>query len=285
MVFNLTSTTTLLTILRPVNALAAGLASLVGYVIATGTLISGSFFLFLVVFLITGAGYVINDYFDREIDKINRPLRPIPQGKISDKGALIYSVILFIAGISISLTLGTFCAVIALFNSVLLIIYSLYLKRTAFIGNVAVAYLSASMFLFGGAYFGINGIILNIPIAGITFCAMISREILKDAEDIKGDMASGALTLPGRIGIGKSLLIALFFTISAVIISFVPFSRWGLLYCSGIIPVDLIVLYGAIKPLNCKSPECVKNTSASHFQKYGMFLSLIVFLVSALLLT
>ena len=61
------------TITRPVNSLAAGLAAIVAYLIATGTIIPETLLLFAVVTLITAAGNVINDYFDVEIDQVNRP--------------------------------------------------------------------------------------------------------------------------------------------------------------------------------------------------------------------
>jgi geranylgeranylglycerol-phosphate geranylgeranyltransferase len=59
-----------------------------------------------------------------------------------------------------------------------------------------VAYLAASIFLFGGALNGLDGLLRNIPVASITFFAMLSRELLKDAEDVEGDRAGGADT-PG----------------------------------------------------------------------------------------
>ncbi len=51
-------------------------------------------------------------------------------------------------------------------------------------GNITVAYLSASIFLFGGALNGWDGLVHIIPIAVITFFAMLSRELVKDAEDV-----------------------------------------------------------------------------------------------------
>ena len=56
----------------------------------------------VVVFLVTGAGNSINDYFDHKIDAINKPQRPIPSGRISLKGALIYSLFLFAVGVIIA---------------------------------------------------------------------------------------------------------------------------------------------------------------------------------------
>ena len=87
-----------LSIIRPVNSVVAGLAGILATVIATGTIPAEFLFIFLIVLFITGAGNVINDYYDREIDAINQPDRPIPAGLISPSHALIYAVLLFFAG-------------------------------------------------------------------------------------------------------------------------------------------------------------------------------------------
>ena len=78
-----------LKIIRPANSVAAGLAVLLGVIIATGTIPLASLPLIAVVFLVTAAGNVINDYCDSEIDAINRPDRPIPSGAVTKKGAFL----------------------------------------------------------------------------------------------------------------------------------------------------------------------------------------------------
>ncbi len=87
-----------ITITRPVNSLVAGLAAIVAYLIDTGTVIPETLLLFLIVALITAAGNVINDFFDAEIDAINRPDRPIPSGAVSSGAARGFAVMLFLAG-------------------------------------------------------------------------------------------------------------------------------------------------------------------------------------------
>ena len=74
-------------IIRPLNSFVAGLAAIVAYLIATGTIVFGVILLMAVVVLITAAGNVINDYYDAEIDKINRPERPIPSGAVGRDAA------------------------------------------------------------------------------------------------------------------------------------------------------------------------------------------------------
>lgn len=271
-------------ITRPVNSFVAGIAAIVAYLIDTGTVIPESLLLFFIVALITAGGNVINDFFDAEIDAINRPDRPIPSGSVSRGAARGFAITLFLAGILVSFFTNPLCIGIAIFNVVLLIAYAAKLKSTAFIGNIVVAYLSASIFLFGGALNGFDGLVLIIPIAAITFFAMVSRELLKDAEDVKGDRAGGADTLPIRIGVKKTSELALITSVLAVAASFIPYFWWGIWYLAGIIVVDIIIIIAVLRALGCETPGCVKASNASNFLKAGMFASLVVFTLSAVFL-
>jgi geranylgeranylglycerol-phosphate geranylgeranyltransferase len=273
-----------LTITRPVNSLVAGLAAIIAYLIVTGTIIPESLLLFFIVALITAAGNVINDFFDAEIDAINRPDRPIPSGAISRGAARGFAVTLFLAGILVSFFTNPLCIGIAIFNALLLVAYAAKLKSTPLTGNIVVAYLSGSIFLFGGALNGLDGLFHSIPVAAITFFAMLSRELLKDAEDVEGDRAGNADTLPIRIGIKRTSEFAFIITVLAIVVSFIPYLWWGGWYLVGIIVVDTIIFMAALQALNCETSICVKASRASSLLKTGMFASLIVFTLSAVFL-
>ncbi|HVP97274.1 geranylgeranylglycerol-phosphate geranylgeranyltransferase [Methanoregula sp.] len=273
------------TITRPANSLVAGLAAIIAYLIATGTLVYGVLLLMAVVTLVTAAGNVVNDYFDAEIDAINRPERPIPSGAVSRNAALAWAGVLFILGLTIGLFTTPLCLAIALINVLLLVAYAARLKSTPFFGNAAVAYLSASIFLFGGAYAGWHALFDMLPVAAITFLAMLARELLKDAEDIEGDRAHGADTLAIRVGTKKTAVIAFACAVAAVAASVVPFLWWGPWYLVGIALVDLVILLAAGKALGCPDPACLKATGATTLLKLGMFASLVIFTLSAVLLS
>jgi len=275
-----------LNITRPANAVMAGVATVVAYFIATGTLVPATILLLVVVMFITAAGNVINDYFDAEIDAVNRADRPIPSGQVSRNAALWYAVFLFAAGIAISLFTNPLCAEIALFNAFLLALYAARFKSMPVVGNVVVAYLAGSMFLFGGAFAGMSGLVHLLPLAVMTFLAMMARELLKDAEDVDGDKAGGASTLPIRIGVKKTAYCAFAFTLLSAGASTVPFLLWGwgIPYLVMIGIVDIALLIAVYRALHCDSPSCVRNSGASAVLKYSMFASLIVFVLSALFL-
>ncbi|MDO9033718.1 MAG: geranylgeranylglycerol-phosphate geranylgeranyltransferase [Methanoregula sp.] len=271
-------------ITRPANAVVSGITAIIAYLIATGTVIPSAVLLLVIVTLITAAGNVINDYFDADIDRINRPSRPIPSGTVSPIAARGFAVTLFLAGLLAALFTPPLCLSIALINTLILVLYAAKLKSLPVVGNAAVAYLTASIFLFGGAFAGGNALILMLPLAVITFLATMARELLKDAEDVEGDAAGGADTLPIRIGIRSTSYIALGFALFAAVASVVPYLRWGMWYLIGIFIVDLIIIAAAVRTLPCKTPECVRASRSTTLLKAGMFAALVVFALSAVFL-
>lgn len=278
------SASAFITITRPHNAVVAGLTALIGYLIATGTLTPPSLLLAVVVALTTAGGNVINDVFDVEIDRINRPKRPIPAGEISLAGAKAYTAALFAGGLLVATLTTTLCLAIALINSVILIAYAVRLKRTPLLGNVAVAYLTASVFLFGGAFAGVEGLVQNLSLAAITFLATIAREVLKDAEDVDGDAAGGARTLPMIAGVRRTGAFAFACACSAVLVSLLPFGDWwDPFYLAGIAVVDIVILFGASRGLSCTTPGCVRDSRATSILRAGMFAALTVFAVAAVI--
>jgi geranylgeranylglycerol-phosphate geranylgeranyltransferase len=273
-------------ITRPVNSIVAGIAVLLGYVIAAGSLDVAALVLVPLVACITAAGNSINDYYDRNIDRINRPDRPIPAGMVTPNEAIIASALLFLSGLAITLaTQNILLIVIALFNSLLLVLYAAALKGKPLIGNISVSYLAASIFLFGGAAVGTEGLMQTLPLAGITFFAMLARELLKDAEDMEGDARGGARTLPMMIGIRTTGYGAFACTAGAIIMSLLPVMRWwGPVYLGAIAIADLVILSGVIRALRCTTAACVRSSQATRIIKAGMFAALGIFIISALIL-
>jgi geranylgeranylglycerol-phosphate geranylgeranyltransferase len=274
----------LLTITRPVNSLVAGLAALLGYIVATGTLAPISLLLVPIVFSITAGGNVFNDLCDLEIDRINRPGRPLPSGKVTPEAAGILAASLFSTGLVLTIPAGLPCVIIAVVNSFLLLTYARTLKRTVLWGNVAVSYLSASIYPFGGALAGFAGLERTLPLAGITFLAMLSRELLKDAEDVAGDSAAGARTVPIIAGVKKTGVIAYACALGAIAVSLLPFVPWwGPAYLAGIGAADVLILFGAARALRCRTPECIRISRSTTILKMGMYLALVVITGAAVL--
>ncbi|OYT53140.1 MAG: digeranylgeranylglyceryl phosphate synthase [Candidatus Altiarchaeales archaeon ex4484_2] len=184
----------------------------------------------LAAFLIIGAGNILNDYFDIEIDKINKPNKPLPAGRISKSDALMLSIILFLFGVGLSKLVNHYILYLAALNTVVLILYATYSKRLLFVSNLVISYLVASVFVFG-ALTNVRSIaslddsvftVLSVLVL-CSFLMTLSREIIKDIEDVKGDKYKYAQTLPVRFGTSTARKVAALFTLLAVLSSLLPF--------------------------------------------------------------
>ena len=203
-------------------------------------------------FVITGAGNVINDYYDYEIDKINRPHRAIPSNKISKSDAWMLSVTMFAIGLGMS-NVNVYCLGLAICNTAVLIVYGKYSKRMYLLANLIVSYLVASIFIYG-ALANVSGEFLELEktqlvaiLSGCAFFATLSREIVKDIEDMEGDKKKYSVTLPIQMGAKRARDIASTFLLTAIALSALPLlipSHYfnTLLYLVPVAIADLIFL-------------------------------------------
>jgi geranylgeranylglycerol-phosphate geranylgeranyltransferase len=203
----------------------------------------------IAAFLVTGAGNVLNDYYDYKLDKKAHPERPIPSGEVSPKDALTFAMMLFTTGILITILINWMCVMIAILNTALLFQYEKKYKAKGLSGNVIISYLTASVFLFGGAS------VLSFKFVPIFFLlalfANVGREITKDIEDMKAD-AAFRKTLPLTSGKKTAAILAIRFVVAAVVLSFLPLAIliWApvylgkvLLYLAFVIVADIVFIY------------------------------------------
>lgn len=180
--------------------------------------------LVLSVVLFSASGYIINDILDQKTDAINRPNRCIVGVKISKTRC--WSLFFLLS--SIGLVSSFFLAIILLNNFqyflfltsplLLFVLYSYYLKKIAFIGNLSIAICAAWIIIlisiintenvvhtsFSHAITGLfdylNAVAFIIYYSFFAFVTTLIREIIKDIEDIDGDFNIGLRTLPVLIG-------------------------------------------------------------------------------------
>ncbi|MEM5804420.1 MAG: UbiA family prenyltransferase [Candidatus Aenigmatarchaeota archaeon] len=210
-------------ILRPMNGVMASLGVMIGAILAgVGTPLPLEFFTAVAIaFMISGAGMIVNDYFDYYIDRVNRPNRVLPSGKISRGAARLYAASLYIVSnlLAISL-LNTYLVTLTFFNSLVTYFYAEKLKKRP-VGHVAIGWLTASAFLYGGLIFGsVRPLVLLL--AAMAFFTNISREIVKAVEDMRGDKMYSVRSLPLTIGVAGSRQIAAILAVIAIIFSFIP---------------------------------------------------------------
>jgi geranylgeranylglycerol-phosphate geranylgeranyltransferase len=150
-------------------------------------------------FCASAGGFLINDYFDVEKDRINHPDRVLPSGKLSRKNVLCAALASFGLALLFASLLNIISFLLVALNIALLLAYSRVLVFSGLIGNIIAAYLSSSLLLLAGLVAEHSKPIL--PYAAFIFFVMLGREIVFDIRDIKGDAAEGLRTLPIQIGV------------------------------------------------------------------------------------
>lgn len=263
----------LLGLTRPVNAVAAGalafLGAFVGGIEGHTTVVAAAI---SATILAAGGGNAINDYFDRDIDRINAPDRPIPRGAVTPRAALAFSLALFGLAVVLALALPTLALAIAAFNLLALVAYTKLFKGLPGVGNAVVAYLVGSAFLFGGAVVG------NVEATAVLFVlaavSTLTREIVKDVEDVRGDREEGLRTLPIAVGSKRALGLGAILLVAAVVASPLPYLQgtFGLAYLVVVVPADAVMLYASWESFS-------DPTDGQSHLKYGMFLATAAFIV------
>ncbi|GAD53235.1 (S)-2,3-di-O-geranylgeranylglyceryl phosphate synthase [Halarchaeum acidiphilum MH1-52-1] len=262
----------LLELCRPANAVVAGVLTLIGAYVAGRPFARGALVAAFATVFATAAGNAINDYFDREIDAINDPGRPIPRGAVPPRGALAFSAVLFAAAIVLALLLPAFAIGVAVVNLVALVAYTKLFKGLPGAGNAVVAYLGGSTFLFGAAA-------VERPFAAAVLFALaalstFAREVIKDVEDVAGDREEGLHTLPIAVGERRACWLGAAVLAVAILASPLPYLRdlFGVAYLVVVVPADFVMAYAAYAAFD-------DPARAQGLLKYGMFLAAAAFVV------
>lgn len=180
---------------------------------------------FVTGFMLTGASMTINDYFDREIDMINEPSRPIPSGLIKPREASAFAFVLSVVGFVNAYLVDTVYLtplLVAIIAWILFGVYAVVGKRSGLAGNFLVSLCVSIPFVYGSVMVT-NRIEMNtLVFVSIVFFANTGREVTKGIVDVVGDRARGVRTLAVQYGERKAALAAAFFYLFAVLMSPVP---------------------------------------------------------------
>lgn len=223
--------------------------------------------------LIAAGGYVINDYFDVKIDRINRPDEIVVTRYISRDGAMRLFQILSSIGVVTGLMVAWWAKswtlmMIFIIIPGLLWFYSASYKRQFFIGNIVVAFIAFLVplliaianadylkNLYGEtlAYTPIVGQ-LYVWLGGFavfSFLLTLAREIVKDIEDIEGDREMECRTMPIILGVRTTklittvLLVGICILVAYIVIAILPFPHdWHTLSFR-------FAVFGIIAPILC----------------------------------
>lgn len=219
--------------------------------------------------LIAAGGYIINDYFDLNIDQVNKPGKLVVEKIIKRRWAIVWHLVLSVAGIILStyvawktrvwwLAPANVCCVIALW------FYSTTFKRKLLSGNIVISLLTAWTVMVVG--FIVHYKVIKTPefyslvqaskimritflYAGFAFIISLIREVIKDIEDMAGDAKYGCRTMPIVWGVNVAkvfvgtwiiVLVAALFIVQAYVLTF---EWWGsALYCVLLIIIPLLYI-------------------------------------------
>ncbi len=279
----------LIRMMRPVNCLMMGFAVLVGAALASSNALvnvwQNLIYGFSTGFLLAAASMVINDYYDREIDAVNEPTRPIPSGLIKPEEALVFAFSLTLSGLVTAFLTNTAvisCFVTALFFWLISAAYVTIGKKTGLFGNFLVSACVSAPFVYGSLAVA-NAVKPNIWIfVSMGFLSNTGREITKGIVDVQGDKTRNVKTLAVRYGEKKAAVAAVAFYLFAVAITPLPpllnlVSVW-------FIPLVIITDVGLVasslmllKDYSRENAKKVKNQVLAFF-----FIGLLAFLVGSL---
>jgi geranylgeranylglycerol-phosphate geranylgeranyltransferase len=213
-------------LMRPINCAMMGFAVFVGAVLADPGFFNvawlGVLYGFVTGFMLTAASMTINDYYDRAIDAINEPHRPIPSGSVSPRQALAFVFVLSAVGFVFAYLTSVMCLVVAVISWIVVVTYVTVGKRSGLPGNLLVSTCVAIPFIYGSIT-----VLSSVPLSVLLFTLMAflsntGREITKGIVDVKGDKAEGIKTLAVRYGEKNAAVAAALFYVSAVALTPIP---------------------------------------------------------------
>jgi geranylgeranylglycerol-phosphate geranylgeranyltransferase len=189
------------------SSLTAAAYTLVGSYLSVGfarLLTLPAIHMALVVALMVAFSFAFNDYIDVAVDRLGKPDRPIPSGRISRRAAGIVAIILAVAAVVITVPRGLWLVALVLGTLSLSALYSAVLKNTILLGNSTVAFLDATIVIYGGL--AVGKLTSAVWIASLlTFLYVFAQEVLYAVEDEEGDRKAGLHTIANRLGVVGAL--------------------------------------------------------------------------------
>ena len=259
-------------------------------------------FIILASVCIAGAGNIINDYFDVNIDVINKPNKVIINQFINRRWAIFWHLILSAIGIGLSFHVAIKINFIwiGILNSIavlLLFIYSASLKKKFIIGNIIISLLTAWVLivlmlpeyfeLIKYRIFSLENYykIFRLGILYATFSFIISliREVIKDIEDVDGDRQNGCKTMPIVLGINSTkvfisvwliVIIALLVIAQAYVVSFGWW--WSIIYAFAFLIWPLVSIQKKLFKANSNNDYAELSKKVKWIMLFGI-LSMLFF--------
>ncbi len=235
-------------LIRPVNSAMMGLAVLTGAILLQKSLQPPAPILlgFVTAYTLTGASMAVNDYWDRAVDAVNEPDRPIPSGQVSASEALAYALLLVMVGLASAYLTNPACLLVAAISLLSSLTYNTRGKQMGILGNLMVSACVAVPLIYGGLiHTGFNisqqELTLSAAFALMAFLSNTGREVTKGIADVEGDRIRRVKTVAIEHGPRTAAWVSALLYIPAIVLSFFVWV-WGLVswfYLPLVIVADL----------------------------------------------
>ncbi len=202
--------------------------------------------------LVCGASQIVNDWYDRDVDALNEPHRPIPSGRAPGKIALWFAITWTLIAQTWALLLGQWVAIATCVGLALAWAYSappLRLKMNGWWGNSAVAISYEGLAWITGAAIVIGGDLPPQPILLIALLYSIGAHgimTLNDFKSVEGDLTMGIRSLPAQLGPTRAARVACLFMLLPQLIVTLLLVHWSLtpfaLIVSGVVIAQLLAM-------------------------------------------
>ncbi len=231
--------------------------------------------------MLTAASMAINDYYDREIDAVNEPNRPIPSGAVKPQEALAFAFVLTAIGFTAAVLTSTLCLITGIIAWAVFVAYTTAGKRSGLPGNFLVSICVAIPLVYGSVA-ATSTVQLNVSLfAMIAFLSNTGREITKGIVDLEGDRSRNVKTLAVLFGEKRAAGAAVAFYVLAVLLTPVPWflnlvSRW---FIPLVVVTDLGLVASSVlllRDYSRKNARRIKNMVL-----YWLALGLLAFIAGA----
>ena len=205
--------------------------------------------------MVCGASQVVNDWYDRDVDAINEPRRPIPSGRVPGNWGFYFALTWSGLALGWGALLGTWVMAATALGLALAWAYSappLRLKRNGWWGNAAVgvcyeglAWVSGAAVMLGGALPGGNVLLL----AALYSIGAHGIMTLNDFKSIDGDLKMGIRSLPAQLGPVRAARLACLVMILPQLVVVALLVEWGQVWHAALVAALVLAQLGAMRRL------------------------------------
>ena len=236
--------------MRPYTLFWCGLVSLLGACLRNGDLPSLRTSLLVLFIPILGwiAGLYLADYFDRSLDAIQKPHRPIPSGRISPPEALGVGASFAVVGLGLTFLLPPINILLVFLAGILVLCYAKFTKAKGLLGNFNRGAMTVVTYLFG--VFSLDStspIPLSLWLLSLVFFFHdTNSNIIGAIRDVHGDKSGGYATTPVRYGIRRTLLISVVLSVLYLLLAIgimlrYPFATYPI-YFFAVVSLGILIL-------------------------------------------